>query len=257
MSNWHRFGRKKTVDRSASSVACINKTITCNDTWFRKLSLDIFEIKSVRRVRWRYRILLLITVILIMLLLHKPILIAMGRYLELSTTLPPSDVVIVEGGNVVSRLHMEEAIRLLEAGTVERVIITLNLSDGKNDVFGLQRYDRVISSAMDSLRVSKNQYIIIPMEFKEPYTQNLAENLAIYCSEWEIQSAIVINETLHMRRSYLTYKKAFDKYDIKVYAHPIKIYVDSGNWWRSSNGARRVFGEYVKLTYYWLRGFLG
>jgi hypothetical protein len=47
-----------------------------------------------------------------------------------------------------------------------------------------------------------------------------------------------------------------DSHFDKVYAHSTDIYINEHNWWYSVNGIKRVINEYIKLTVYWLRGYI-
>ena len=92
------------------------------------------------------------------------------------------------------------------------------------------------------------------LDVPDPYTYNSAVALADTIKN--IKSLLVFSDNFHMRRSYLTFKKVFEPRGIEVFPYTYEIYLNSKNWWTSGNGWRRVFTEYIKLTFYWMNGYI-
>ena len=165
------------------------------------------------------------------------------------------DVAIVEGRETVSALAMRSALDYWRQGKATHILITLVPVD-ESDIFAIPHYDRRLVAVLDSLQVPASAYTVLPLNIADPYTYNISIKLASYCHGQNFTSAAIIHDSFHIRRSYLAYKKQFQKYGIKVFAHSTDIYINERNWWHSVNGIKRVINEYIKLTVYWLRGYI-
>ncbi|NOY60879.1 MAG: hypothetical protein GXO75_18375 [Calditrichaeota bacterium] len=209
-----------------------------------------------KKLKWSFKLGLLFLFILILWLVHKPIFIAMGRYLEMPSSNHPADVVVIEGGHTVSRFRVEEAIRLWREGTIKHIVMTLNTQNGLVDAFGLQNYQQIVRTKMDSLHVPPSAYTIMKLNITDPFTHNTAKALLQYMLGHNYHSLMIIHDNFHIRRSYLAYKKVMEKHGISIYPHTVRIYIDATNWWQAANGVRRVYAEYIKLLFYWYKGYL-
>ncbi|MBN2413163.1 YdcF family protein [candidate division KSB1 bacterium] len=186
----------------------------------------------------------------------KPVFRSMGRYLARPDSKETADIVVVEGGNVLSRIKMNHAIQLYKAGRAKRILILLNSSMGNVDVFGIGNYNKVIAAMLDSLGVPAQDYIIQNIVVRGPYARNTALKLYGILKNKNVSSILLVNDKFHIRRSYLVYEKVLREIDVKVYTCTFDIYVDTETWWRSIDGVRRVAGEYIKLGYYRVKGYI-
>ena len=189
-------------------------------------------------------------------LFTKPVFRFMGRYLAKPDSMETADLVVVEGGNIVSKIKMNRAIQLYKSGQAKRIYILLNALQGNVDVFGIGNYNDMIAASMDSLGIPAQDYIIHNMAVRGPYARNTALELLKGIKDKKISSILILNDKFHIRRSYLVYKKVLQEVNIKVYTYTFDIYVDTETWWRSTDGVRRVFGEYIKLVYYRFKGYI-
>ncbi len=184
----------------------------------------------------------------------KPLLIGVAAFLDLPSTDRPSEVMIIEGGYGLSNYTMNAAIELYRRGLASSMVIALHSYDKQPHMFGIDRYERFVASALDSLGIPRSDYRIMLIDVGEPFTYNAA--LAMADSLAGISSVLVVSDNFHMRRSFLVYKKIFERRGTTVRSYTIPIYLHKRNWWRSLNGWRRVFDEYVKLTFYKLKGYI-
>ncbi len=180
----------------------------------------------------------------------------MGRYLTKPDSKETADLVVVEGGNIVSKIKMNRAIQLYKTGQAKQILILLNSSQGIVDVFGIGNYNKIIAASLDSLGIPANDYIIQNIVVRGPYARNTALELVKVIKDKKISSIMIVNDKFHIRRSYLVYQKILQEVNIKVYTYTFDIYVDTETWWRSIDGVRRVAGEYIKFVYYRFKGYI-
>lgn len=185
-----------------------------------------------------------------------PLLRAAGRYLSVPSSNQNCDVLIVESGSTVADYVMQEAIRLYQNNRVQKIMIVLHTYDLNPGVFGMNNYDQLVVQAFDSLGIPASGYSILHLGVKDPYTYNTAVALTDTLIRKNVKSVLLLNDNFHIRRSLLTYRKAFQPTEIKVYPHVLPIYLTFENWWRSGNGWRRVVGEYLKLAFYFFNGYI-
>lgn len=207
-------------------------------------------------LRWPWKVGLFFIFILIFWAFHKPLLTALGRYLEMPSSERVSDVAIIEGGHTVSSLKVQAAIQLLKTGQTQHLLLTLNTQNGWVDAFGLVNYTEMVKTEMKKLNIPDSVFSIHNIQARDPFTYNTAKALVPILKKEGYSSITIVHDNFHNRRSYLTYKKVLAKHKIIVYARTITIYVNSNNWYKSGNGLRRVFGEYIKLAFYKVRGYI-
>jgi uncharacterized SAM-binding protein YcdF (DUF218 family) len=205
-------------------------------------------------LRKKTMIVLLLAGVLVVSLLCRPSLIQTAKFLEMPCTDQPSEVMIIEGGYGLSNYTMNEAIAVYRRGLAGKIVITLHSYDKQPDIFGIDHYENYIAAALDSLRIPKSDYRIFLIEVDEPYTYNAAK--ALSDSLPNIRSLLVFSDNFHIRRSYLAFKKIFGARGVIVRPYTIPIYLNAYNWWTSINGWRRIIDEYMKLTYYWFKGYI-
>ena len=216
--------------------------------------MNLFTYKTKKVLRFRYRVVLLASVFLLLLVFAKPIMIAVADYLHVPSSTEHCDVLIVQAGSSIGDYVMREALKVYERGQVDRLIVVLHAFDLEPAIFAIPNYRRLVIQALDSLNVPKRDYEVLFIPLDDPYTYNSA--LALADTLQDVHSILLFNDNFHIRRSYLTYKKVFEKHNITVRPYAMPIYLNSRNWWRSANGWRRVVDEYIKLTFYWINGYI-
>jgi hypothetical protein len=178
----------------------------------------------------------------------------MSRYLDVAVSHENCDAVIIEGGSVLSQFKMDAALQLWKGGHVQHIIVSLNeLEDVR--VFALKNYSGMISSALDSAGIPRSCYHILQVYAPAPFTYHMALEVAKFLHQKELHSTLIVHDSIHIRRSYLTYKAILSQFDIRVYPYSVEL-KNNVKWWRTFEGIRRVSSEYVKLIYYWMRGWI-
>ena len=216
--------------------------------------LNLFSYKTKRVLRFRYRLLLFALLALVLALVAKPSLVAIADYLELPSATQHCDVLVVQAGATVGDYVMQQALHIYDSGQVDRLLLVLHSYDLQPAVFGMPNYPQRVIEALDSLNIPQQDYEVLFIPLQDPYTYNSA--LALADTLQNVDSILLFNDNFHIRRSYLTYKKVFEKKNITVRPYTMEIYLNSRNWWTSANGWRRVIDEYIKLTFYWINGYI-
>lgn len=213
-----------------------------------------FDIRQRKTLKLKYKLLFLTFIILIVLLFSKPLLISLARFLDVPNSNETCDVMIVEGGPSLAEYTVCEAVKVYEQGLTRRLLFVLHAYDLKPTIFAVPQYEKLVAAALDSMGVPPQDFDIMLVATKDPYTYNTAK--ALSDSLQDINSILIFNDSFHMRRSYLTYKKIFSERNISVHAFTLPIYLNAKNWWRSGNGWRRVVDEYIKLGFYRCNGYI-
>lgn len=209
-----------------------------------------------RVLRWRWRLLLAGLLLLFVVIIHRPVLVAMGQWLAVPSGDTFSDAVLIEGGHTLSALKVEEGLKLLRSGRTNHLLLTLNTQDGWVDAFALSNYEELVQEKMEELGIPDSAFSIHKIEVRDPFTYNTARQVLRIMKDMGWRSLTIIQDNFHNRRSYLTYKKLMEGEGITVYPATVQIYVTAENWWKSGNGIRRVFAEYIKLVFYKLSGYI-
>jgi hypothetical protein len=220
------------------------------------LSSKFFIKKEINTLRWQWKAVVFIIFVLTVWIIHEPLLIAIGQYLEMPSFEEKSDCVIIEGGHTISALKVEAALNLYKNGKTNYVLFTLNTQNGWVDAFGLVNYKELIKGELKKRSIPDSAFSVHYLDVTDPFTYNTAFKLIPILKEKGFTSLSIVHDNFHNRRSYLTYKKVMEKHGIYVYAKTIKIYVNAQNWYKSGNGIRRVFAEYIKLAFYKARGYI-
>ena len=213
-----------------------------------------FENRTRKTLKLKYKLSILALILVIFLIFSKQALVLLARHLDIPNTRATCDVMVVEGGPSLAEYMVLEAINVYEQGLTRRLLFVLHAYDLKPTIFAVPHYEKLVASALDSMGIPAKDYSIMLVQTKDPYTYNTA--LALSDSLSDISSILIFSDSFHMRRSYLTYKKIFNKKNIEVHAYSMAIYLDATNWWRSGNGWRRVVDEYIKLSFYRLNGYI-
>jgi hypothetical protein len=99
-----------------------------------------------------------------------------------------------------------------------------------------------------------NADAVVPRE--HPITFHEARLVLSRLSNEKIQSAILVAENFHTRRSYWAYKKIGKNLGIDIIPSPYFGRFKSDSWWQEADGFRSFFGESVKFLYYVFRGHI-
>ena len=212
--------------------------------------------KSKTTLKWQYRLVGIVLLIFLPAIFHQPILIGLAKKLDMPSSELSSDVVFVDGGDVISKLSMEKAIDFYKAGKARSILLTLSPGPTAGNVYALRNYRELVKESLAEDGVPDSAYAILFFDVGDPYTHSLAESLVVFLLENNYHSISIIQDNFHIKRSYLAFKKVMDNHGIAVRPVRLEIYMNAKNWWLNTNGVRRVYGEYYKLFYYWLKGYI-
>ncbi len=213
-----------------------------------------FEYRSRKVLKLRYKAAIFGLFVFSILIFGKSILTLMAARLDVADAETPCEVMVVQGGPSLAEYVVMQAIKVYEKGLARHIIFVLHAYDLKPTIFGVSHYERFVATALDSLGIPRQDYSIMLVRLSDPYTYNTAKALAD--SLTDIKSLLVFSDNFHIRRSYLVYKKIFNAKGVEVRAWSMPIYLRADNWWRYANGWRRVVDEYIKLTFYRIKGYI-
>jgi len=98
---------------------------------------------------------------------------------------------------------------------------------------------------------------VIPVVQERSGTRNEALASLNVISQHNVKVLLIITAPHHLRRSYQTYRRIYKSKDIEVFcsAYPVGSF-QANNWWKSHDGVSAVWNEYMKLLYYFVKGYL-
>ena len=218
----------------------------------RQTRFTIYRQKKV--VKPLYKLCIVLFLLVIAFLLVKPVCVSLAAFLSMPKSETHCDAILVEGGSVFSEYIVEQALEAYYAGQAKAILFVMYSSELSSAIFGIHDYRALVLSAIDSLNIPAADYKLLMLDIQDPYTYNAARVLADTLTD--IQSLLILSDNFHIRRSFLTFNKVFKAKNIAVYPYTYDIYLTPTNWWRSANGWRRVLNEYIKLIFYWIKGYI-
>jgi len=155
----------------------------------------------------------------------------------------PADGVVALTG---SSDRISAAMKLLEDGKAQRMLISgVNPAASRADIRGVAKATR------------RYYDCCVDLGFQATDTVGNARETARWAAAKGFHSLIVVTSDFHMPRAMLELHEALPAVALTPY--PVKTSeLDSGRWWRSTEGARRMTIEYCKYLVILTReGFLG
>ncbi len=216
---------------------------------------DNFFTKTVnkRRLTWRFKGLILLVSILLVILLRNPLLYSFGKFLVYdSGEVSKADIVILEE-DLNSKEGLNYCLDLYSKGFC-REIWAVKIVD-TSMIFTDEQYLNFINSVIDSAGYNvKLKYFIFDVE--HPVTLNKSLQILDSMKAKNYNSVILVTNAFHSKRSFKVYDKIFKPNGItlqsKVYYTKAKL----DEWYTNSYGLRYVLPEYIKYVYYVFRGFI-
>ncbi|MGE0267501.1 MAG: YdcF family protein [Candidatus Omnitrophota bacterium] len=161
-----------------------------------------------------------------------------GSFLVIKDDLKPADAVIVLGGEE-ERIYY--AVKLYKQKLVKYIVITGGGVTGREISIAGWLKIRALKSGVPE----KN----ILLETKAEHTYQHPIFVKPILVEHGFTSAIVVSSPYHMRRSVMLFNRAFRMSGINLTYIPVAdSWFKSDRWWKSSDGRRIVFSEYIKLA---------
>ena len=205
-----------------------------------------------RGIKVKPGIIILVCLIVFVLLLTfswKPILRQFAYFLDVNQSPSESDVLMVLGGGTGAREEL--AVKLYQQGLAPVVI-----ASGEEVLLpGIHRTFAQISA--DYLEV-----LGVPLDAITLFTATTStRDEALQCLDLARQkgwtSIIVVTDSFHTRRSWLVYRRMYRESGVKftmVAAH--SSWYQPEHWWNDERSLFAIVGEYQKLAFYLVKGYI-
>jgi hypothetical protein len=186
---------------------------------------------------------------------HPAVLTAGGRYLAPEGA-GKADVVILEGSELVKEQAVKIGMGLISSGRANGLVVVYQDSENEKAFGKPADYTLFLMQKIGDLGLKKDQIKILPVPQEHPITLNEARVVLSHLSGDKIQSAILVTEDFHSRRSYWVYKKVGTPLRIEIIPYPYFSRFKVDGWWQQARGVRNFAEESVKFFYYLLRGYV-
>jgi uncharacterized SAM-binding protein YcdF (DUF218 family) len=174
------------------------------------------------------------------------VLTALGKFLVVADPLEHSDAVVILSGDTEGR--MGEAVEIYKEELTHLFVLT---ETGQQ----LQGYDQ---KYIDYL-VERAVEMGIPtgaIRVTEEHSQNTydeAQAVLILLERYRVESAIIVTDPFHTRRTQLIFNEVFKESGIKVSVRPVRgHWYSASTWWLSLRGWEATIQEYIRLFSYWI-----
>ncbi len=164
-----------------------------------------------------------------------------------------ADAILIEGWT--NDEEIQYAVDLFKKG-FGKYIFTTGYKIGRfADCYKSDNYAEVTKEQISKMGVE--DYKIIPVIQPERGTYNEAVSSKLLFEKYNIKSVLIVTANWHILRTYLTYKEVFEEKPITFYLAPVEAEMCKvNNWWKSHYGLEYLFSEYLKLIYYWFKGYI-
>jgi uncharacterized SAM-binding protein YcdF (DUF218 family) len=179
----------------------------------------------------------------------KPILRQCAYFLDTSQSPTKSDAMIVLGGGTGAREEM--GARLYRQGLAPNVI-----ASGEEVLLpGIHSSFAQISA--DYLVVLGVPLDAITLFTTTTSTRDEAQQSLTLAKQKGWTSIIVVTDRYHTRRAWLTFRNIYQKSGIKVTMVAVQSswYLPE-HWWKDERSLLAIVGEYQKLAYYLVKGYI-
>ena len=186
---------------------------------------------------------------------HAPILTRLGRYLIVEHPPQKSDLIICLAGENVDRgLAVVDAYK---KGLAPRIfMVREEPPDGyellkERGVNYPENVDLMIM-LLEGLGVPKSAFLASDRYVKSTFEE--AKLVRDFVNSGGYRSLILITSPIHSRRAWLSFRKVFDKTDVRilVLTSPYSEFKPE-DWWKERRYLKEVIIEYEKLIYYCLK----
>jgi len=217
--------------------------------------LNSFFTKEVtkRILTWKFKGIILLSLILLIILLRNPILYSIGSYLVYdSGEVTKADIVMLEE-DLNSKEGVKYCLDLYNKGLCKE-IWAIKIVD-TSMIYSDEEYLKFINSVIDSSGYKvKIKYFIFDVE--HPVTLNKSLQILDSMKIKNYSSVILVTNAFHSKRSYKVYNNIFRSNGITIQSKVYYTKVKLEDWYKNSYGLRYVLPEYIKYVYYSLRGFI-
>jgi uncharacterized SAM-binding protein YcdF (DUF218 family) len=210
-----------------------------------------------KRSKWSWgAICLLLIIIFAVIFFRQAILVKAGRYMAPQTD-GKADVAILEGEEFIPTAFIASAMKLKAFGKIGGIIVVIQKIAPENKSFGINEdYRIIVGNQLKNLGWKNKEFKIIVDPTIHPITLTETQAVLTYIPQEQIKSAILIAKGFHTRRSYLAYQQAGLAAHIKIFPLACLTAYGLDNWWVEGAGLREFTVEFLKLIYYWAKGYI-
>jgi uncharacterized SAM-binding protein YcdF (DUF218 family) len=185
------------------------------------------------------------------LFLLKPFIIDwLARWLTVSEPARKCDIIFVLGGKAERRIPY--AISLYREGYGKKLVLTMGKQDSwvieAMERYGVEPIDCTVTKAiLRTEKIAESEYVLL----KESYsTLDDARKLRSYFDNEKFNSALVVTDPLHSRRSMLCLKWCFKGTGVDFCSHPIPLEGFAAGFTHYDDYVNYVSEETLRLLYY-------
>lgn len=205
---------------------------------------------------WGVTFLLVLIISIFIYLFRETILIKAGNFMAPAGDYE-ADAVILEGAEFISTGAVTSGMSLLSAGKVKRIIIVLQDIAPAHRPYGINgNYPDVVGQKLKNVGLHEKEFKILVVPVRKPITLKEAEVVLKDLSSEKIQSAILLSQGFHTRRSYLAYQYIGKPLHIKIFPNACFTNYPFNKWWTQESGVRDFTTECLKLAYYLAGGYI-
>lgn len=217
----------------------------------------LFVRREVRRLRLRFKVGLIVVTLGAAWLLAPFYLPLISDPLVVDYRGLATEALVAEGWFALDHSLAQAIARICRNG--QRVYIIVNEKAEIEDDYGF-KLDRPGLSRLNLAQAGGDtSRVTVLLMYRPPDTPG---NTALYAAQLRdrllregVRSFTLVTDSFHSRRSYLIYSRAFAGSGVTIDCYPAPLKFDRGNWWRKSSGMQYIMAEYIKLIYYFFRGF--
>jgi uncharacterized SAM-binding protein YcdF (DUF218 family) len=173
---------------------------------------------------------------------HRPILRAAGAFLVEAHPPVHADMVLVLAGDGYGHRILKGA-QLVREGWAPKVLVS-----GPDGTYGFYECDMAIPFAV---RAGYPEEYFLHFENTARSTREEARMAAGELRRLGVKKVLVVTSDYHTRRSARMYQEAAPDLEVTVVAAPSRDFTPDG-WWRSRQGQKLFFYEWLKTIATWL-----
>ena len=171
--------------------------------------------------------------------------ITVGHFLATDDAISQADAIVVLGGEDSSFFRVRHGVDLFNAGYAPVVVFS-----------GGTLKDAGIACSSAQLSLEAAQQLGLPPEATviadgAQSTYDEAVNIRRLVQQHDWHSLIVVTDPSHTRRARMAFRDVFRDTGIAVIVRPVnEHWYRADSWWRSRDGLRETWTEYLKLLLY-------
>lgn len=201
---------------------------------------------------WKWVIFLFFIFYFVLSAYRIPLLIKLGDYLIVEHKAEKSDLIVCLAGEDVER-----ALAVFDAYKQGLAPYIFRAKEIKPDSFDYLKEKvkdyptnfELFKLMMDGFGIPEK--VILSTEDRVNSTLDEARVVRKFVLDRGVKSLILITSLTHSRRAWLTFKKVFKDYDIRIISLPSHYQLfNPKDWWTKRKYTRELIIEYQKLIYY-------